>query len=202
MNVSDYIASGILELYVMGHLGAEEALEVERMAALYPQIDEEIGAISTMLQQEAEAATAAPHPGVKLFLMAVIDYMERLKSGEQQGFPPELQAHSRPSDYDEWLQRADLNTPGEFEHISARIIGYTPQIQTAIAWIRHLAPQEVHHHAYEKFLILEGSCDIIVDGQTHPLLPGDYFCIPLHAVHEVRITSSIPCKVLLQRVAA
>jgi len=75
-------------------------------------------------------------------------------------------------------------------------------MQTALLWLRYMAPQEVHHHEYEKFLILEGSCDIIVGNKTHSLLPGDYFCIPLHERHEVRITSSMPCKAILQRVAA
>lgn len=201
MNISDYIASGILELYVLGQLSAEEALEVERVAAAYPQVSGEIDAITNTLMEEAEANTKEPHPAVKIFLMAMIDYTERLKNGEAPTFPPQLNEHSQPSDFDQWLNNPAFQVPDDFEHVAARIIGYTPEMQTAILWIRYMAPEEVHHNEYEKFLILEGTCNIIIGDETHSLAPGDYFSIPLHAEHEVRITSVVACKAILQRVA-
>lgn len=48
-----YIESGILELYVMGQLTAPEMLEVERMAATYPEIKRELEAIEIALERSA-----------------------------------------------------------------------------------------------------------------------------------------------------
>jgi mannose-6-phosphate isomerase-like protein (cupin superfamily) len=92
--------------------------------------------------------------------------------------------------------------PAENEGVFARIIGYTPEVITAIVWLKDYAPAEVHHNEYERFLIVEGSCDIFIGDEMHQLSPGDYLQIPLFADHRVVITSSIPCKVILQRVAA
>jgi mannose-6-phosphate isomerase-like protein (cupin superfamily) len=65
-----------------------------------------------------------------------------------------------------------------------------------------MAPDEIHDNEYEKFLIVEGECDITVGTNVHHLTPGNYFSIPLHATHSVKVTSKTPCKVILQRVAA
>ncbi|TGD58036.1 anti-sigma factor [Flavobacterium humi] len=45
MDIKEYIASGILELYVYGLLSESENREVNRMAAAYPEINTEIVAI-------------------------------------------------------------------------------------------------------------------------------------------------------------
>jgi mannose-6-phosphate isomerase-like protein (cupin superfamily) len=73
---------------------------------------------------------------------------------------------------------------------------------TAVVWLEHGAPPETHTNELEKFLIVEGTCNIIVDGRDHHLKPGDLFNIPLHLSHTVLVTSSITCKIILQRVAA
>ena len=202
MNIQEYIASGILEMYVLGDVTPEEALEVEKLAAVHEEIRNEIEEISDALQQYAAAQTAAPHPALKPFLIATIDYMERLQKGEQPAFPPLLNAGSKMEDYSQWIDRPDMIKGEDFEEMKAKIIGYTPEVQTAIVWIKTMAPHEVHDDQYEKFLILEGSCDIMIGEEKHSLKAGDYFSIPLHAVHHLIVTSSIACKAILQRIAA
>ena len=134
--------------------------------------------------------------------MATIDYTERLKSGESPSFPPVLNENSKIEDYHEWLSREDMIAASEFEEIYAKIIGYTPKVTSAIVWIKNMTPEEVHNDEHEKFLIVEGTCDITVGEKIHQLKAGDYFAIPLHENHQVKVTSAIPCKVILQRVAA
>ena len=90
----------------------------------------------------------------------------------------------------------------EHQDIFAKIIGYAPEVTTAIVWIKEMAPEETHTDEYEKFLIIEGTCDIVIEHKVHQLKAGDYFSIPLHANHHVVVTSEIPCKAILQRVAA
>ena len=202
LDVSKFIESGILELYALGLANTDESQRVDQMLSEHPEVRQELDKIEASLEQLANEGAREPNPTIKPFLMAAIDYTERLKQGEAPAFPPELNEHSRITDYSEWLNRQDMILPQDFEEFHARIIGYTPQMTTAIAWIRTMAPDETHDAEFEKFLILEGSCDIIIGNKTHSLVPGDYLAIPLHSEHRVVITSAVPCKVILQRVAA
>ncbi len=201
-NLTEYIESGILELYVMGATTPDESREVEEMAAAHYQIREELNTISQSLEQYAQANAVQPHPTVKYLLLATIDYMERLKKGEQPASPPELTAASRPADFAMWLNRPDLQGPDVVTEIYVKLIGATQQATTAIVWLQEEAHNEVHHDEYERFLIIEGTCDITVGEEINHLKPGDYFAVPLHQPHTVKVTSQEPCKVILQRVAA
>ena len=61
---------------------------------------------------------------------------------------------------------------------------------------------EIHTKEYERFLIIEGTCDIKIGDDVFHLKAGDYKEIPLFIEHSLIVTSDIPCKVILQRVAA
>jgi mannose-6-phosphate isomerase-like protein (cupin superfamily) len=202
MDIKEYIASGILEQYVLGTISAEELLVVEQMAANHLEIKEEILSISYVLEKLAIENAIAPDATIKPFIMASIDFMERMESGEQPSFPPILSETSRLIDFASWINRDDMVLPSDAGDLYAKIIGYTPEATTAIAWIKGNAPVETHDIKYEKFLIIEGTCDIVVEDKVYQLVAGDYFAIPLHKSHQVRVTSSIPCKVILQRIAA
>lgn len=201
-DVKEFINSGILEVYILGQASGEEAQEVERMCALHEEVRHELDNISMALEEYGRANAIQPDPTIEPFLMARIDYMERLKDGEEPSFPPLLHEGSKIADYAQWLKRPDLQLSTSLDNVLARIIGYTPQVTTAIVWLEHGAPPEVHTTEYEKFLVVEGSCDITIDNKVHKMEPGDVLTIPLHLSHNVRVTSSIPCKVILQRIAA
>jgi len=199
----EFIASGILELYVLELTTEEENTEVGRMLALYPeQINREIHEICNVHEGIANAGYMEPDPIIKPFLLAKIDYMDRMMAGEVSSEPLELTPDSKISDYNEWLNRPDMVLPADAGEVFAKIIGYTAAITTAIVWINIIAPQEVHDDEYERFLILEGTCDIGLSDKMYSLKAGDYFQIPLHENHTVTVTSIEPCKVILQRVAA
>jgi mannose-6-phosphate isomerase-like protein (cupin superfamily) len=197
----EFIDSGILELYVLGCTSAEESKEVELLALSSSKIRTEINAIEQATEIYATAHAIAPNPILKPFLMASIDYSNRIKNGEPVTEPPLLNKQSVIKDYGPWLERSDMTSPPN-EPVFAKIIGYTPEAITAIVWIKEYAPQEVHDHEFEKFLIVEGTCNIVVADEVHELVAGDYFAIPLHKNHLVKVTSVIACKVILQRVAA
>ena len=197
----EYIRSGILEQYVLGYTSQAESKEVELLAATDPAIRLEIEAIEEALEAYAMEHAVAPNPVIKPFILASIDYSERIKGGEPVTMPPVLNKNSVIEDYAPWLNRSDLLVPDDSD-IFAKIIGYTPEAVTAIVWIKEYAPHEVHDDEFEKFLIVEGTCDIVVGDEVNALVPGDYFAIPLHKNHLVKVTSTIPCKVILQRIAA
>jgi uncharacterized protein YaiE (UPF0345 family) len=201
MNNLAFISSGILELYITGIASVDEIREVEEMAAAHADVREALDALYLTLETVAiENAIAAPVL-IKPFLMATMDFMGRMGGGETPSFPPELHADSKITDYAEWLNRPDMVIPSYFQDVYAKIIGYTPQAITAIVWIKEMAPEEVHDNEYEKFLIVEGSCDITIDGDVHHLVAGDYLAIPLYKKHHVQVTSDELCKVVLQRIA-
>lgn len=199
---SEFISSGILELYVLGETTPAENARVEAMSARFPEIKKEILGISLVFEGIALENAVEPDPVTKPFLLATIDYMDRVRSGEIISAPPVLSASSLIADYRPWTERPDMVLPEDFEDVHARILSYTPEVLTAIVWIREMAPREIHDTEYEKFLVLEGTCNIVVEEQHHELKKGDYFTIPLHKPHLVLVTSDIPCKVILQRVAA
>ena len=200
-STEEYIESGILEMYVFGALTEEERVQVEQMASSHPDVQRELDTISATLHDYAVSFPIEPDTTVKPFLMAIIDYNERLTAGEEPGNPPLLNENSRIEDFSLWIDRKDMGLPADFKDLYAKIIRFTPQTLTAIAWIKEMAPLEVHNDEYERFLIVEGSCYITVEDTPYSLVPGDYFAIPLHKRHAVTVTSAIPCKVILQRVA-
>jgi len=204
-NIKDYIESGIIEMYVMGLSSDAESAEIEKLARVHPEIRAEIDEISdALVNLEKNHGQHKPQlsANVKPFLMAIIDYSERLKNGEQAAVPPVLNEQSHAADFSEWLNREDMVYDDADGDTLARIIGHTPQGMTAIVWMKKGSPVEMHDKEYEKFLILEGSCNIVTKDRVYSLAPGDYFQIPLHLSHSVEVTSKQPCKVILQRMAA
>ncbi|MEO5890254.1 MAG: cupin domain-containing protein [Ferruginibacter sp.] len=201
-NLRSFIESGILESYVSGVATLQQVELVEQMASSSSEVRAEIESISEALESYALANAVTPDIMVRPFVMATIDYTERMKNGEPRSFPPGLTERSSASEFSEWLNRPDMVLPEFPGEIHARIISYTQQIMTAIVWIHDRTSEEVHDSEYEKFLILEGTCNISVGKEVYGLGPGDFFSIPLHKIHQVVVTSPIPCKVILQRIAA
>lgn len=202
MKWKEWMESGILELYAMGQTDAAETREVEHMASLHPEVRAEIEAVSLTLERLALAGAVTPDPDIKPLLFATIRYMARRENGEPAVSPPMLHAGSKISDYAEWLERPELQLNEPLEGLYAHIIDHTPGALTAIVWMKEGSPPEVHTDEYERFLVVDGTCEIHIDDNIYPLVPGNYMEIPLHRSHEVKITSDIPCRVILQRVAA
>jgi mannose-6-phosphate isomerase-like protein (cupin superfamily) len=202
MDIKKFIASGVLEMYVLGQATELECAEVEKVVGQHPEIKAELTAIEIALEQYDLQHAITPHATVKPGIHSVIDYTERLEAGEPMTFPPILNENSKIEDFQEWISRPDMQPPAEFENIFGKIIGATTEATTLIIWIKKLAPEEVHNNEHERFLILEGTCTIRVGTANNYFKAGDYFQIPLHMDHEVIVTSDIPCKVIMQRVAA
>lgn len=198
----EFVQSGIIESYVLGLASLEEMELVEQMSSKHEAVAEAIDNFCTSLEEKVRENAVEPPLTLKPMVMAAIDYTQRLMSGEKPSFPPLLQPGIKPADFEEWLNRPDMVMPVNFDGVHAKIIGFTPQSTTAIVWLKDYAPSEVHGDEHEKFLILEGTCNIIIDEEVFSLKSGDFLQIPLHKSHRVVVTSTIPCKVILQRVAA
>lgn len=64
-DVKTYIESGILELYVLGDLNAEERTAVEGMSKLYPEVKAELGEIEKVLMDVSLDLAIAPSAKAK-----------------------------------------------------------------------------------------------------------------------------------------
>ena len=128
--------------------------------------------------------------------------MERLKQDEVPGTAPILNSETKIKDFEDWLNRQDMQLRDDFDEMQATIIAQEPDKLTAIVWLKYGAPTETHTIEYEKFLIIEGSCDITIGTTVRQLKAGDYLSIPLYVSHNVKVTSAVPCKFILQRVNA
>lgn len=202
MTPAALLESGLLDLYVLGQCSAAETVWVEEMILQDEAVRKAVAETAASLENYATAQAIQPPRALKPFVMATLNYMKRLEAGETPSVPPLLTENSKISDYDEWLQRPDLQLNDPLEDAFAYIIGATPQATTAIVWLSQGAMPEVHHDEHEKFLVLEGSCCITIEGAEHYLSAGSVLSIPLYADHFVRVTSEQPCKVILQRIAA
>ncbi|GAA4298644.1 cupin domain-containing protein [Nibribacter koreensis] len=199
---TDILESGLLELYIMGAATPEETALVEQMAQLYPQVQAELTQISLTLEAYAHAHAVEPCANVKPLLLATIAYMERLKAGEPVVEVPLLTPTSTAEAYEPWFSRPDLALPEDSENIHAHLLAATPEVITAIAWLKNQSNEEVHHDQLERFLILEGSCIITAGDKQYSLTVGDFYEVPLHTPHTIKVTSTNPYKVIIQRIAA
>ena len=186
----------------MGDLDLDQTTLIEQALHKFPSLKSDLREIELVLEELAQANEVAPNPTIGPMLMAMIDYEERLKKGERQEVPPLLSPGSKTTDFQKWLQRPDFQEPESYGDIYAKIIGVDDERTTLMVWLKSGAPNEVHSDELESFLILEGSCNIVVEDVVHSLEAGDYFTIPLLADHRVEVTSASACRIILERKAA
>lgn len=77
MNVTEYIASGILESYVMGAVSDQERREVECLSSVYPEIRHELDLLAEALEQYALLHRVEPPASVKDRLLKQLDFDKR-----------------------------------------------------------------------------------------------------------------------------
>jgi anti-sigma-K factor RskA len=74
MNVTEYIASGILESYVMGAVSDQERREVECLSSIYPDIRRELDQLSETLENYALLHSVEPPAFIKTKLLEQLDF--------------------------------------------------------------------------------------------------------------------------------
>lgn len=188
----------LIEEYVLGLLSPEESIGFEAQMAEDPTLRAEVEEYQEVWEITALENEVAPVPALKANIFKQIDAL----SSEERDSPPLLNPGSQASDYQFWLDQEGMVPPDEYEHLHFIPIAQTEEGVSAIVWIKDMVPEEVHTDSIERFLVLEGSCEISFGGQTYALQAGDYLAVPLHHPHTVRVTSQIVCKLIVQRHAA
>ena len=80
MNVTEYIASGILESYVLGSVSDQELREVNCLATIYPDIRHELDQLSAALESYALSHSVEPPASVKAKLLEQLDFEKPMKT--------------------------------------------------------------------------------------------------------------------------
>ncbi|RCR67904.1 cupin domain-containing protein [Larkinella punicea] len=190
--VQEFINSGILEEYCRGLLLPGEIQEVERMAGMYPAVQQAIDRINRTL-----TPPVAPDERLKKRILNTLN---------QLGKPPVFDLGNLPlinaySDAEQWQRTvASIQPTREFRNLYVHPLRSGNGIEQFILWVKEEVKPEDHHDERESFLILEGECECQIGTEKIRLSAGDYVDIPLDTEHTVRVLSPEPVKAIIQRV--
>jgi hypothetical protein len=87
MDVKEYIASGVVELYAMNALSSNEKKDFERNMLLYPELNEELKNISIALERYADDHAVNPHPQLRLKLVKQNGHYKEIKQAKDEKSP-------------------------------------------------------------------------------------------------------------------
>lgn len=115
---------------------------------------------------------------------------------------PSLNPSSKPTDFAAWVDRVKPELINPEANLNAFPMEANRDMLTLLVVVKEGLEAETHLHDIEKFLVLEGSCYIEMPTEKIFLNPGDYFSVPKFTTHTVVVTSDIPCKLIVQQIAA
>lgn len=193
--VRDYIESGILELYSLGVLEPVERREVEVMAARHPEVDAALQDLAGLMEVGLEQAANHAPTAFKADFLSALDEDSRFPAGR----PEPLHKGSRLEDYHPWVEAADLSALASERNVTLIPLYEDEAMSMYYGQVRRGLREEVHHDELEKILVLDGHCDIFFAGAVRHYGKDDFIHVPMHVPHEVTITSTEPCVMLLQR---
>jgi mannose-6-phosphate isomerase-like protein (cupin superfamily) len=186
----------LVELYVLGSLPADEALEMEARAMNDPALLAEIDALRATVEQWAVQDGRKPAARVFEGLMGRVSEIEAGRGADE---PPFLNAGSKAEDYVRWTAGLRDEVMAVPEDLYCRKIGKSEDTVTFLVKMSSSIPVETHTDEIERFLILEGNCEFQVGPKRYVLGPGDQFTIPLHVQHTGWLTGADPCLFICQR---
>lgn len=182
--------------YVLGQLSSAEQTAVEAEAAIRPDLREAIDSMQRRLEHLVLERAIVPPAGIRERIL------ESIAKEGRTARPPIIHPASKVSDYAHWLDRPEMVRPEDAEDIYFVPFAENEDGQSALVWLTTGSAEETHTDSIEKFLIVEGACEVSFNNVVHALKAGDVLSIPLHTPHTVKVTSTIPCKIILQRIAA
>lgn len=188
----------LIERYVLGELPPRERREVEAAASADPFLRARIDELQAGLERLALMNPVPPPASLKQRLLDAVEGQAR----ESVIRPPVIHPASRVADFAPWIDRPEMVRPADAGDIHFIPFADNSDGASALVWLVSGSPEETHTDCIEKFLIVEGSCQILIGQKVHALEAGDVFSIPLHTPHTVKVTSAVPCKIILQRIAA
>lgn len=202
INIEQYINSGIIEHYCLGLASEAEAAELEQHCHKYEEIrialEQHQAAMENYIGQYEKKAPNNLLAGI----LTGINHDQKLadakilqESGKLQQFIP----ISTQSDYQKWLDLTkDLKPPENFDVHLHELYNDSKNF-LYVVWIKDQIPEEEHDDLHESILLLEGNCDGFLENRKVHLKEGDFWQVPLHTDHFLRVTSKQAVKLILMR---
>ncbi|GAB3889357.1 anti-sigma factor [Spirosoma agri] len=107
MNIPEYIASGILESYVMGAVSDQERREVNCLSSIYPEVQQELDQLSLSIENYALLHSVEPPAELKSKIMAQLTFEEKTDDPIIRPMPVDLSV-DRPTFKTTWIVAASI----------------------------------------------------------------------------------------------
>ncbi|HQW41052.1 MAG: cupin domain-containing protein [Flavobacteriales bacterium] len=187
----------LVERYVLGLLDVETARRVEAAAVHDVQVRDMLKELQEAMAHHASDNATQPPTGLRSHVIQAIQL--EVEKERASGRPPLLHHKSTVADFASWIGTDHVRPEGagNMQYIP---LDESDDRQTALVWLEQEEPTEIHTDCVERFLILEGTCDVTIGNELHAMIPGNVITIPMFTEHSVRVTSTMPCKAILQRV--
>jgi anti-sigma-K factor RskA len=99
VDIKEYIASGIIEGYVLGSLSDQERREVECMSAIYPEIKAKVLEAQQTFEKYAESISVTPPSHIKDQILAKIKQEEQITGIEKPATAKVIQLNKKSSNF-------------------------------------------------------------------------------------------------------
>ena len=94
------------------------------------------------------------------------------------------------------LEHQSITPPDDFTTVFVHKVSEDSLSSTFIIFIKDKVAMHKHEFHSENVIVLEGTATMYLDGIIYEIKPGDIIFIPKNTWHEVKVSSSIPLKVV------
>lgn len=196
MSVNDYISSGVIEDYCLGLLNPEESDRVLQQAALIPEVKSLIEHYEQALLEYATENAFALSKNNKVKILGTLINIK----AEAAASTSDLPLLNKYSSHDNWLKIVKSVLPEKLEEdMFVHQLRSDNGIEQILIWSKIDYPDEVHDNEEECFIILQGRCRCYVEDEVIELGPGEFFSIPMHKHHDVKVLEG-PVMAVVQRI--
>ncbi|RYY35925.1 MAG: cupin domain-containing protein [Sphingobacteriaceae bacterium] len=199
MTAAEFLQLGLIETYCLGFTSREEDMLVQKMADMYPEIAREIEKVKESFHHFLQKRTMDPSPAVKTAVMRNI-YNQQVSLKKE--WVPLMH---ETVDFKRYYECAAANnvhvsTPVvAFDNLFAQELPSTNEVINFAVWAKQGHEEETHDDRNEFIAILEGSCEMYMNGKMKAYAKGEIITIPPHIPHYAVVTSAQPMFALVQR---
>jgi mannose-6-phosphate isomerase-like protein (cupin superfamily) len=194
MDIRQYIESGILEEYCLGHLDEADQAYLIQMTMLYPEIKEELTAVELTFENMAALSAVEPANDVKKNILASLGFNDEVLDTDK------LPVISKAADPQPWLTAFVHLIPDEpTEAFSMHVIREDNIVRQMLVTSNSDVPEEEHGDFFESLFVLKGNCECTIGENFYALGPGDFIEIPLHVKHDIKLVTPFVTAVLQYR---
>lgn len=196
MNAADFIQSGLIESYCLGFTSPDENAVVEKMAAMFSEVKEEVektkAGFSSILQPDI-----TPSPVLKTNIMQAV-YTQQAAM-HKKFIPLMHQPHPFHCYYDAAAANEITEAAEDFNNFLVKELPSTREVINLAVWARYGPEEETHTDIREYIAILEGSCDMYMGDKKMTYSRGEIISIEPGIPHHAVVTSEKPMFALVQR---